>query len=62
MTEVSKLKNFFTCSIICYQKAAKIDVSVEYSIFMKEADRIKDLKGQTMLLFLWKLSVHSLQF
>jgi len=61
MTEVAKLKNFLSWSVFCYQKAVKRDVSVEYSIFMKETDWIKDLKGQNMLLFFWELSSNSLQ-
>ena len=35
---------------------------MEYSIIMKELNWINDLKGHTILLFIWVFSPHSLQF
>ena len=35
---------------------------MEYSILMKEVNWINDLKGHTILLFIWVFSPHSLQF
>jgi len=35
---------------------------MEYSIFVKEANRINDLKGQKILLFIRIFAIHSLQF
>ena len=35
---------------------------MEYSILMKESNWINDLKGYTILLFIWVFSPHSLQF
>ena len=35
---------------------------MEYSILMKEANRINDLKGHKILLFILVFSAHSLQF
>jgi len=35
---------------------------VKYSILVKEANWINDLKDQTILLFIWVFSINSLQF